>query len=110
MKTYEAFHGNILISEIGKELRKIVKTEKTAFKILTGYGASSGSSQSKGAALRSLSKMKKEGIIQGYAPGEIKNQLLLDTSPYYDTKTRYESVLKGDSDFGNDGIIFIFVK
>lgn len=110
MKTYRQFHGEILISEIGKELRDIVKREKSAFKILTGYGSSSGKSNSKHAALKSLRNMKKQGLIKGYCPGEVKNQLLSDNSPFYETKSLYESVLKNDSDFGNDGIIFVFVK
>lgn len=110
MRTYKQFHGDILISEIGKELREIVKSEKSAFKILTGYGSSSGVSNSKHAALKSLKSMKKQGLIKGYCPGEVKNQLLTQTSPFLETKSLYESVLKSDPDFGNDGIIFIFIK
>lgn len=110
MKTYRQFHGEILISEIGKELRDIVKNEKSAFKILTGYGSTGGSSSSKQSALKSLRNMKKQGLIKGYCPGEVKNQLLNQTSPFLETKSMYESVLKSDPDFGNDGIIFVFVK
>ncbi|BCR36689.1 hypothetical protein [Mariniplasma anaerobium] len=110
MKTYRQFHGEIFISEIGKELRDIVKSEKSAFKILTGYGSTGGTSSSKHAALKSLRNMKKQGLIKGYCPGEVKNQLLSDTSPFYETKSKYESILKNDSDFGNDGIIFVFIK
>ncbi len=110
MKTYNQFHGQTPISEIGKELRKILINEKKAFKILTGYGSSTGTSQSKGAALKSLKNMRKAGLISGYLPGEVKNQLLLETSPFYETKLKYEQVLKSDADFGNDGIIFVFVK
>ncbi|MDD2259763.1 MAG: hypothetical protein PHU13_05000 [Acholeplasmataceae bacterium] len=36
MKTYDIFHGYTLISEIGKELRKIIINEKSSFKILNG--------------------------------------------------------------------------
>ena len=109
MKTYSQFHGEILISEIGKELRKIVKNEKVSFKVLTGYGSASGSSKSKIAVLKSLSRMKKEGLIKAYLPGEIKNQILLDNSPFYNDKVNYESLLRNDKDFGNDGIIFVFL-
>ena len=109
MKTYSQFHGEFLISEIGKELRKIVKIEKVSFKILTGYGSTSGSSRSKIAVLKSLGKMKKEGLIKAYLPGEIKDQILLDNSPYYNDKLKYESILRSDKDFGNDGIIFVFI-
>jgi hypothetical protein len=88
----------------------LLKEKKTAFKILTGYGSTGGTSNSKYAALKSLRNMKKQGLIKGYCPGEVKNQLLSDNSPFYETKSLYESVLKNDSDFGNDGIIFVFVK
>ncbi len=110
MKTYKQFHGDVLISEIGKELRQIVKSEKTAFKILTGYGSTSGTSNSKHAALKSLRNMKKQKLINGYCPGEVKHQLLDQTSPFLETKNLYESILKSDPDFGNDGIIFVFIK
>lgn len=110
MKTYKQFHGDIQITEIGKELRRIATIEKSNFKILTGYGSTTGASQSKHAALRSLSKMKKQGIIKGYLPGEVKHLLLPDSSPYYHTKLDYESILKSDSDFRNEGIIFVFIK
>lgn len=110
MNTYEQFHGDLLISDIGKELRKIAKLEKTYFKVLTGYGSNSGHSKSKNAVLKSLNKMKKEGLIKGYIPGELKNQILSNDSPYYDTKVNYEGILRNDPDFGNDGIVFIFIK
>lgn len=110
MKTYKEFHGDINISDIGKELRKIVSTEKKSFKIMTGYGSTTGNSISKGSALKSLKNMKKEGLIKGYLPGEVKYILLNDNSPYYETKLTYESQIKSDVDFGNEGIIFVFVK
>lgn len=110
MKTYKEFHGDIQISEIGKELRRIVSVEKKAFKIMTGYGSTSGASQSKVSALKSLKNMKKEGLIKGYLPGEVKNILLNENSPYYETKLTYESQIKSDVDFGNEGVIFVFVK
>lgn len=110
MKTYKEFHGETPISDIGKVLRQIASKEKSAFKILTGYGSTHGVSQSKSAALKSLRNMKKSGLIKGYLPGEVKHMLLDDTSPYYETKVNYEQILKSDSDFGNDGIIFVFVK
>lgn len=109
MKTYKQFHGETEIKEIGKELRKIVKMEKTAFKILTGYGAETGKSLSKMAALKSLAKMQKEGLIRGYIPGEVTSQLITNKSPYQMTKDNYFGILKGDIDFGNDGIIFVFI-
>lgn len=109
MKTYKQFHGDILISNIGKELRLIVKTNKTSFKVLTGYGSFNGKSSSKGAVLKSLSKMKKEGLISGYFPGEVKSQILKDNSVFYDYKLKYETRVKKDYDYGNAGIIFIFI-
>ncbi len=110
MKTYKEFHGDIQISDIGKELRRIVSIEKKSFKILTGYGSTTGASLSKTSALKSLKNMKKEGLIKGYLPGEVKNILLSENSPYYETKLNYESILKSDIDFGNEGFIFVFVK
>ena len=110
MKTYKQFHGEVLITDIGKELRSIANIEKTSFKILTGYGSSTGQSQSKHAALKSLRNMKKKGLIKGYLPGEVKHQLLAETSPFYEAKEMYANIIKSDSDYGNDGIIFVFVK
>ncbi len=109
MKIYKQFHGEILISEIGKELRRIVNIEKKPFKIMTGYGSESGKSNSKQAALTSLIKMKKAGIIRGYFPGGIKDQVLDSSSPYYEFKLDFGNSVKNDSDYGNEGIIFIFV-
>ena len=110
IKTYKEFHGEIPISDIGKELRKILNQEKSSFKIMTGYGSKTGKSSSKNTALKSLGKMKKEGLIKGYLPGEVKELLLSENSPYYEAKLQYEALLKSDKDFGNDGIIFVFVK
>lgn len=109
MKTYEEFHGNIDIKEIGKKLRELVKKEKAPFKILTGYGSTCGKSQSKQAAIKSLSKMKREQLIKGFFPGEALTQLLTEKSPYYQDKLKYQSLVKNDKDYGNEGIIFIFV-
>lgn len=106
---YKEFHGNINISDIGKRLREIIKREKTVFKILTGYGSESGKCQSKGAAIKSLTKMKKQGLIKGFLPGEVKYELLDNKSFYYQDKLLLSTIIKDDSDYGNDGIIFIFV-
>ncbi len=113
MRVYEEFHGDIRGKDIGSELRRIVfevkKTKEKMFKILTGYGSTSGKSVSKNAALKSLKRMKSEGIINGYLPGEVKSQLLNETSPFYDDKLKYANIIKNDKDYGNDGIIFIFL-
>ena len=109
MKTYTEFHGGIEVKNIGKRLREICKKEKM-FKIMTGYGSSSGVSLSKNSAIKSLSKMKKEGIIKGFFPGEVKNILLDEKSIYYEDKLIFSNHVKNDNDYGNDGIIFVFVK
>lgn len=109
MKIYDEFHGDTNKIAIGKKLREIVQIERQHFKILTGYGSSSGCSISKITALKSLAKMEKEGLIKGYFPGEVKNELLNNSSPYYKAKTSYGKLVKNDPDFGNDGIIFIFL-
>lgn len=109
MKIYNDFYGETPIKQIGKKLREIVKKEKKSFKVLTGYGSTSGISQSKNAVIKSLSKMKREGIINGFFPGEVKHMLLTTTSPYYESKLKYEKEVKNDSDYGNDGVVFIFV-
>lgn len=109
MKTYHEFHGNIPSNEIGKKLREILKLEKKSFKIMTGYGSSSGTSKSKIAAIKSLASMKRDGLIQGFFPGEVKHQVLSVASPYHDSKIKFENIVKQDSDYGNDGIIFVFV-
>lgn len=110
MKTYDEFHGNLLITEIGKRLREIVKIEETAFKIITGYGSTYGKCESKHAAIKSLAKMKKEGMIKDFFPGDVKNQLLNCNSKYYEAKQLYGPSLKNDTDYGNDGVIFVFLK
>lgn len=109
MKVYPIFHGELLPSEVGKKLREIVKTEKSSFKIMTGYGSTTGISKSKQIALTTLKNLQKEGLIAGYFPGEVKNQVLNSTSQYYLSKLKYESSIKRDSDYGNDGIIYIFI-
>ncbi len=109
MKTYTEFHGQIPPQDIGRRLRDIVKKEKTSFKIMTGYGASSGQSNSKKAALSSLRNMKKQGLISAYLPGEVKHHLLKESSSYYPTKMLYETQIRDDKDYGNDGIIYVFI-
>ena len=109
MTTYTEFHGEIPISDIGKRLREIVRTTHTSFKILTGYGSTGTSSKSKQAAIKSLTKMKKDGIIKAFLPGEVLTKLLTDKDYYYADKVKYQNVIKGDKDIGNDGIIFVFV-
>ncbi len=108
LRTYDEFHGEIRINDIGKKLRRIVENEKGHFKILTGYGSSTGVSKSKIAALKSLSKMKKEGKIKGYLPGDILTSCRID-SIYNEDKIKYYTYIKNDVDFGNDGIIFVFI-
>lgn len=109
MTTYTEFHGEIPIKDIGKRLREIVRTTKTSFKILTGYGSTGATSKSKQAAITSLTKMKKDGIIKAFLPGEVLTNLLTDKDYYHIDKVKYQNVIKGDKDIGNDGIIFIFV-
>ena len=53
--------------------------------------------------------MKKEGIIKGFLPGEVKTKLLKENDTYYEDKSKYKDIIKNDPDWGNDGIIFIFV-
>lgn len=109
MKTYTEFHGEIPIKDIGKRLREIVRTTKTSFKILTGYGSTGATSKSKFAAITSLTKMKKEGLIKAFLPGEVLTKILMSNDPYYTDKQKYQNVIKNDSDYGNEGIIFIFL-
>lgn len=109
MKTYKEFHGETPITDIGKRLREIVKNEKSSFKILTGYGSTSYGSKSKQAAIKSLVKMKSEGLIKGFLPGEVKSKLLKQNDYFYEDKQKFGNVLKNDPDYGNDGIVFIFL-
>lgn len=110
MKTYD-FHGSIEISEIGKEIRQICKVESISFKLLTGYGSISGISKSRNAAFKSLAKMKKEGLIKDYFSGDVLSSLQTNKNSYeYQMKNEYREILKNDKDFGNDGVIFVFLK
>ena len=98
------------VTDIGKRLREIAKRE-ASFKIMTGYGSSSGKCRSKKAALNSLKKMRQEGLIAAYIPGEKVTELIADSNdPYRDVKSRYNDILRKDRDAGNDGVIFVFVK
>lgn len=111
MNTYKAFHGDIPLSDIGKQLRVIAKSEKSSFKVMTGYGSESGLSKSKEAVLKSLSNMVKEGMIKGYLPGEVKNHLITPSSKFFrylDDKLKFESLISKDIDYGNPGIVFVF--
>lgn len=111
MNTYREFHGEIEISQIGKRLREIAKKEPNNFKIMTGYGSSSGFSRSKEAVLKSLRKMVKEKLIKGFLPGEIKDHLLSPNSKFFiylEDKLLYEPIINKDFDYGNPGIIFVF--
>ena len=63
MKLYEQFHGETAISNIGKELRDILKDEQRDFKILTGYGSTSCICLSKQAAIKSLTKLKCRNLV-----------------------------------------------
>ena len=110
MKTYTEFHGETKITDIGKRLREIVKIERYSFKILTGYGSTSLISKSKLSAIKSLTKMKKEGLIKGFLPGDIKHKLLTADDFFYGDKLKYQDKIKNDTDFGNDGIIFVFMN
>ena len=109
MKIYREFHGETPINDIGKRLREIAKSEKKSFKILTGYGSTSMISKSKCASIKSLSKMKREGLIKGFLPGDVKTKLLTEKDYFYDDKLKYGNALKNDSDYGNDGIIFVIL-
>lgn len=103
------FHGEIEISNIGKELRKIIFSEKLAFKILTGYGSTCMISKSKNAALKSLMALKKQSLIKGFFPGDVRHTVLDQSSPYYEDKIKYSNIVKKDEDYGNPGIIFVFL-
>ena len=110
MKEYN-FHGTIELSEIGKELRQIAKLGND-FKVLTGYGSSVGTSKSKEKALNSLRKMRKEGLIKDFIPGDKINSILGVGEYFTSVKLKYQGRLKDDKDarIGNPGMIFIFVK
>ena len=108
MTTYTQFHGEVPIDMIGKELRKIAAKHKS-FKVLTGYGATYGQCKSKAAVLRSLGKMKREGLIKDFIPGEKTTELITDPSDYFrSVKIQYRKILNSDIDRGNDGIIYVF--
>jgi hypothetical protein len=108
MKTYD-LHGSVQLTEIGKEIRRICREERTAFKLLTGYGSTSGISKSKSTAMKSLNKIKKEGLIKDYFSGDVLSKLQTNVDSYeYHIKNNYFQKLKNDKDFGNDGIIFVF--
>jgi hypothetical protein len=108
MKIYD-FHGSIDTTDIGKEIRKICREERISFKLLTGYGSSGGFSKSKNAAMRSLGKLKREGVVRDYFSGDVLERLHTNINSYeYKVKNKYIEKLKNDNDFGNDGIIFVF--
>ena len=108
MRTYSQFHGEIPVHYIGKELR-VIAAKKQAFKIITGYGSNTGQSLSKNAALKSLRRMRREGVIKDYIPGEMVTELIINSADYYLTvRYKYWAELSKDRDKGNDGVIFVF--
>lgn len=107
MKTYD-FYGSILTTEIGRELRAICKKESKSFKLLTGYGSTSGIANSKHAAIKSLRKMRKEGLIKDFFSGEVLTDLQTNVNGYeYEVKNKYTQTYKNDKDCGNKGVIFV---
>lgn len=53
--------------------------------------------------------MKNEGLIRDFLPGEVRYEPLTSASPYYKAKMEYGNQIKNDSDYGNEGIVFIFI-
>ncbi|MCF0150395.1 MAG: hypothetical protein HUJ80_03185 [Firmicutes bacterium] len=111
MKMHD-LHGTVEQDQIGKKLREYASSGESEFKILTGYGSTSGKCQSKATALRVLGKMKREGLIKAYLPAEKCKAVLWTTDSFYETKQQYQKRLASDRDaqIGNDGVIFVFVK
>ncbi|CCV64067.1 hypothetical protein BN85404900 [Alteracholeplasma palmae J233] len=109
MKTYLEFHGETRVINIEEELLKIFKKETKHFKILTGYGKSTGVSKSRQKVLTVLKKSMENGKIKGYFPADVKFKLLDQKSIYFESKLIYEQYIKKDSDYGNPGIIYVFL-
>ena len=110
MKKYKEFHGDVPVDMIGKRLREIARQE-AVFKIVTGYGSTTGIQKSKQAALKVLANMVRQNLIVAYLPGEKVYDFSVNTNNiYYKARTVYENVLRSDKDKGNEGIIYVFVK
>ena len=110
MRQYSEFHGEMPAKMIGKRLREIAAKEQV-FKIVTGYGSSSGIQKSKQAALKALSNMVKEGVIAAYLPAEKVFEVSVNENDiYYKARTTYENILREDNDKGNEGVIYVFVR
>ena len=110
MNIYKQFHGDIPTDRIGQELRRINKTEKGIYKILTGFGSTTGICKSKESAIKALRKMKKEKMIKGFIPADKLTQLLQGRDEFFDLKVEYDKILKRDKDYGNDGVIYIIIE
>lgn len=111
LPVYDQFHGNVPIHLIDSLLRDYARKHTNPFKILTGYGASTGSCRSRNAALRSLQQMQEAGLIDGYIPGGSVAELYpFEGIPYYEVQKKYWEILKTDPDRDNHGVIFIFPK
>ena len=106
------FHGNIPPDEVGKELRSIVRKTGTDFKVLTGYGSHNGICRSKEKALKSLRRMRREGLIKGFLPAEFFTEIVYSSDEFYDAKMNYRHRIERDRDarYGNEGVIFVFVQ
>ena len=111
MKLYD-FHGSVPSNEIGKQLRAIVSGSKSDFKVLTGYGSQSGTCRSKDSALKSLRRMRREGLIKGFLPAEFYTEIVYSSDEFYDAKINYRHRIERDADarYGNEGVIFVFVQ
>lgn len=109
MRVYREFHGNIHLSRIDFELRRVVRENKKPFKILTGYGSKTGSSSSKDYVIRGLNKLKNEKLIKGFIPGDVTKTILYPEDDHYLDKLNYLHLIKNDKDYSNSGIIFVII-
>ncbi len=108
MKVFNLEEGWPTVSEAGKMLAEIIKTQKSqekVIKIIHGYGSSGVGGAIKVRVRNSLKKRVKTGEIKAYIPGEAFASMF----GFDDIIRQYKHLLVNDSDYkkGNDGITYI---
>jgi hypothetical protein len=109
MKTLNIEYGYPSQKEARLSLDNYIKNlDKTTkiIKIIHGYGSTGVGGSIKKMVHSYLKRIKNEGIIKDYLPGEATKELM----GFDQTIVKYKLYIKGDSDFkrGNPGITYIF--
>jgi hypothetical protein len=110
MKTFNIEHGFPSQKEARLQLDNYINNldkSNKIIKVIHGYGSSGVGGSIKKMVHSYLKRIKSEGIIKDYLPGEAIKELM----GFDQTIVKYKTYIKDDKDFktGNPGITYIFV-